>query len=151
MSAITILGLLPLLGVLALATLKPADGRNAKRVALFTSIITALVAIYIALGFEIDRPGLQFTEVREWIPAFGITYGVGVDGLSLVMILLAVILVPIVILAGWDEAESGRWSVKTFYMLILVLETMMIGVFAATDWRVWQWRADSSRSEIPAL
>ncbi|MEY3075912.1 MAG: hypothetical protein RLZZ131_38, partial [Actinomycetota bacterium] len=87
----------------------------------------------VAIGFEIDRPGFQFVESREWIPAFGITYGVGVDGLSLVMILLAVTLVPIVILAGWDEAEGGRWSAKTFYILILILETMMIGVFAATD------------------
>jgi NADH-quinone oxidoreductase subunit M len=50
-----------------------------------------------------------------------------------VLILLSTILVPVVILAGWNEAHGGRWSVKTFYILILVLETMMIGVFAATD------------------
>lgn len=133
MSALTVLGILPLLGALVVATLGKSDARRAKLVALSTSIITALYAIFVAVGFEIDRPGFQFVESREWIPAFGISYGVGVDGLSLVLILLAVILVPIVILAGWDEAESGRWSAKTFYILILVLETMMIGVFAATD------------------
>jgi NADH-quinone oxidoreductase subunit M len=63
----------------------------------------------------------------------GINYQLGVDGISLILILLSVILVPIVILAGWNESENGRFSVKTFYVLILVLETMMIGVFAATD------------------
>ncbi len=126
MSTLTILGILPLIGALIVATLGKSDARRAKLVAFATSIITALYAIVVAIGFEIDRPGFQFVESREWIPAFGITYGVGVDGLSLVMILLAVILVPIVILAGWDEAEGGRWSAKTFYILILILETMMI-------------------------
>jgi NADH-quinone oxidoreductase subunit M len=57
----------------------------------------------------------------------------GVDGIALVLILMSVILAPVVILAGWHESEGGRWGVKTFYILILVLETMMIGVFAATD------------------
>ena len=133
MSALTVLGILPLLGALVVVTLGKNDAKRAKLVALLASTITALYAIFVAVGFEVDRPGFQFVESRDWIPAFGITYGVGVDGLSLVLILLAVILVPIVILAGWDEAESGRWSAKTFYILILVLETMMIGVFAATD------------------
>jgi NADH-quinone oxidoreductase subunit M len=133
MSALTVLGILPLLGALVVATLGKSDAKRAKLVALLASTITALYAIFVAVGFEVDRPGFQFVESRDWIPAFGITYGVGVDGLSLVLILLAVILVPIVILAGWDEAESGRWSAKTFYILILILETMMIGVFAATD------------------
>lgn len=133
MSALTVLGILPLLSALVVATLGKSDAKRAKLVALLASTITALYAIFVAVGFEVDRPGFQFVESRDWIPAFGITYGVGVDGLSLVLILLAVILVPIVILAGWDEAESGRWSAKTFYILILILETMMIGVFAATD------------------
>ena len=133
MSALTVLGILPLLGALVVVTLGKNDAKRAKLVALLASTITALYAIFVAVGFEVDRPGFQFVESRDWIPAFGITYGVGVDGLSLVLILLAVILVPIVILAGWDEAESGRWSAKTFYILILILETMMIGVFAATD------------------
>ena len=133
MSMITVLGLLPLLGVVALAFLKRDNALAAKQVALATSILVALAGIFMALQFETNRPGFQFTESREWIPAFGINYSVGVDGISLLLILLAVILVPIVILAGWHESEGGRWSTKTFYMLILVLETMMIGVFAATD------------------
>jgi NADH-quinone oxidoreductase subunit M len=72
-------------------------------------------------------------QSNSWISAFNINFAVGVDGISLVLILLSTILVPIVVLATWNESEGGRWGVKTFYVLILVLETMMIGVFAATD------------------
>jgi NADH-quinone oxidoreductase subunit M len=87
----------------------------------------------MAVQFQRDNTELQFVEVRSWIPSFGINYAVGIDGIALVLILMSVILAPIVILAGWNEAQGGRWSVKTFYILILVLETMMIGVFSATD------------------
>jgi NADH-quinone oxidoreductase subunit M len=76
---------------------------------------------------------LQFVEKYSWIPSFGINYALGVDAIALVLILMSTILAPVVVLAGWNEAHGGRWSVKTFYILILVLETMMIGVFAATD------------------
>jgi NADH-quinone oxidoreductase subunit M len=89
--------------------------------------------IAMAVGFQRDNVELQFVEKYEWIPSFGINFSLGVDAIALVLILMSTILAPIVVLAGWDEAHGGRWSVKTFYILILVLETMMIGVFAATD------------------
>ena len=76
---------------------------------------------------------MQYLQSNSWISAFNINFAVGVDGISLVLILLSTILVPIVVLATWNESEGGRWGVKTFYVLILILETMMIGVFAATD------------------
>jgi NADH-quinone oxidoreductase subunit M len=76
---------------------------------------------------------MQYVQSNSWISAFNINFAVGVDGISLVLILLSTILVPIVVLATWNESEGGRWGVKTFYVLILILETMMIGVFAATD------------------
>ena len=57
----------------------------------------------------------------------------GVDGIALVLILMTALLAPIVVLAGWNESEGGRWSTKTFYILILILQTMSFGVFAATD------------------
>jgi NADH-quinone oxidoreductase subunit M len=72
-------------------------------------------------------------QSTSWISAFNINYAVGIDGISLVLILLSTILVPIVVLATWHESDTGRWGSKVFYILILVLETMMIGVFAATD------------------
>jgi NADH-quinone oxidoreductase subunit M len=89
--------------------------------------------IAMAVGFQRDNVELQFVEKYSWIPSFGINYALGVDAIALVLILMSTILAPVVVLAGWNEAHGGRWSVKTFYILILVLETMMIGVFAATD------------------
>jgi NADH-quinone oxidoreductase subunit M len=87
----------------------------------------------LATGFDKASTGLQYVQSNSWISSFNINYAVGVDGISLVLILLSTILVPIVVLATWHEADGGRWGVKVFYILILVLETMMIGVFAATD------------------
>jgi NADH-quinone oxidoreductase subunit M len=130
---LTILGILPLLGALLIATFKPTQIETVKRVALGTSVITLLATILLALNFEVDRPGFQFVEKYSWIPALGINFQLGVDGISLILIILSTILVPVVLLAGWYESEGGRFGVKTFYVLILVLETMMIGVFAATD------------------
>jgi NADH-quinone oxidoreductase subunit M len=87
----------------------------------------------MTINFDFNTPGFQFVESRPWIPAFGINYALGVDGIALVLILMSVLLTPIVVIAGWNESEGGRWSAKTYYSLILVLETMMIGVFASTD------------------
>jgi NADH-quinone oxidoreductase subunit M len=87
----------------------------------------------MTISFDFNKSGFQFVESREWIPAFGIKYALGVDGIALVLILMSVLLTPIVVIAGWNESEGGRWSAKVFYSLLLVLETMMIGVFASTD------------------
>ena len=133
MSLLTILGLLPLAGAALIATTSKGKDLLVKQMALATTLVVAVAGIIMALGFDRSDAGLQFVEKRAWIPAFGINYAVGIDGIALVLILMSVILAPVVVLAGWNEATGGRWSVKTFYILILVLETMMIGVFAATD------------------
>ena len=125
--------LLPLLGSVLLAIIPTEQVLRIKQAALGVSILVAASAIIMWLNFDSANVDFQFVQVAQWIPTFGINYAVGVDGISLVLIMLSVLLVPIVILAGWNESEGGRWSVKTFYILILVLETMMIGVFAATD------------------
>ena len=133
MSFLTVMGLLPLIGAALIAITGKGKDELVKKMALATTLVVAAAGIYLALSFNRSDAGLQFVEKRQWIPAFGINYAVGIDGIALVLILLSVILAPIVVLAGWNEATGGRWSVKTFYILILVLETMMIGVFAATD------------------
>ena len=130
---LSIIAALPLLGALLLATLKQGQIESIKRIALGSSLITLAATVLLALNFEIDRPGFQFVESYSWIPALGINFQLGIDGISLILILLSTILVPVVLIAGWNESEGGRFSVKTFYVLVLVLETMMIGVFAATD------------------
>ena len=133
MSSLTLLGLIPLVGSAALFLLPREKELLAKQLALAISTLVAVAGILMALSFDRAVTGFQFVEKYQWIPAFGINYGLGVDGMALLLILLALILTPIVILACWNEAEGGRWSVKTFFALLLVLETMMVGVFAATD------------------
>jgi NADH-quinone oxidoreductase subunit M len=130
---LTILLALPLLGALLVSLLGEAQKENIKKIALATSLVTFIAVLLLAIGFEIDRPGFQYVESYSWIPALGINFQVGLDGISLILILLSTVLVPIVIIGGWNEAEGGRFRVKTFYVLLLTLETMMIGVFAATD------------------
>jgi len=125
--------LLPIIGSIVVAAIPKAKEVLTKQVALATTVIVAGATIAMAMNFQRDNVDLQFVEKYSWIPLFGINFAVGIDGLALVLILMSTILAPIVVLSGWNEAHGGRWSVKTFYILILVLETMMIGVFAATD------------------
>lgn len=133
MSSLVTLGLLPLLGALLVGVLPSSNTLRIKQAALASTILTALFGIYLATQFVAEDTALQFVQKSEWIPSFAINFSVGVDGLALVLIVMSVVLTPIVILAGWHESEGGRWSAKVFYILILVLETMMIGVFSATD------------------
>jgi NADH-quinone oxidoreductase subunit M len=133
MSLLTIVGLLPLISALVVAFIPSKNTGLIKRVAVIATALIALTSILLATGFDKASTGLQYVQSNSWISSFNINYAVGVDGVSLVLILLSTILVPIVVLATWHEADGGRWGVKVFYILILVLETMMIGVFAATD------------------
>ena len=130
---LTLLMTLPLAGSVAVVALPKGNDKLVKQVALATTLLVMGATIAMAVGFQRDNVELQFVEKYSWIPSFGINYALGIDGLALVLILMSTILAPVVVLAGWNEAHGGRWSVKTFYILILVLETMMIGVFAATD------------------
>ena len=133
MNLLTSMGLLPLIGAGLVALLPATNAKLVKQSALLVSVLVAALGITMTIGFDRDVTGFQYVERYSWIPSLGISYQLGIDGISLILILLSVLLVPIVILAGWNESEGGRFSVKTFYILILVLETMMIGVFAATD------------------
>ena len=133
MSLLTIVGLLPLISALVVAFIPSKNTGLIKRVAVIATALIALTSILLATGFDKASTGLQYVQSNSWISSFNINYAVGVDGVSLVLILLSTILVPIVVLATWHEADGGRWGVKVFYILILVLETMMIGIFAATD------------------
>ncbi|MEN9411731.1 MAG: hypothetical protein RIQ92_168 [Actinomycetota bacterium] len=133
MSSLVTLALLPLLGALIVGVLPNNNVLRIKQAALGSTILTALFGLYIATQFAAKETAFQFVQKNEWIPSFAINFSVGVDGLALVLIVMSVVLTPIVVLAGWNESEGGRWSAKVFYILILILETMMIGVFAATD------------------
>src|SRR5579875_3659171 len=151
---LTVAGAIPLAGAIVLALIPgspadaaPADRRArdllAKWLALAFSLATLVVVIVIAVKFDVGGPAYQFTENYSWIPQFGAHYALGVDGIALVLIAMSAVLMPAVILAAWHEADGdggrpagalpARHSVKTYFALMLVLETMMVGVFAATD------------------
>jgi NADH-quinone oxidoreductase subunit M len=135
---LTLLGAIPLIGGVIVAALPRARPLLAKQVAIAFALVTLALTILLAARFEPGSAGdeqFQFVEQYDWIPSFGVSYALGVDGISLVLIALAAVLVPVCMLAGWSDVEEGgsRRSVNTYFALILVLETMIIGVFAATD------------------
>jgi NADH-quinone oxidoreductase subunit M len=132
-SLLTIIGLLPLVISILIVAIPGKNIGLIKKVAFGGTTVIAIISILLAVGFDKSDTSLQYVQSNAWIPTFNINYSVGIDGISLVLILLSTILVPIVVLATWHESDSGRWSAKVFYVLILILETMMIGVFAATD------------------
>ncbi len=133
MAWLTLLGAIPLVGAVAVVGLPKDRELLAKQLALGVSLVTLALTIAISLQFDANGPTFQFTESYEWIPAFGISYSVGIDGIALVLIAMATVLVPLVILSAWHDADDAARPVKVYFALILVLETLMIGVFAATD------------------
>src|SRR3712207_4916941 len=93
---LTIIGLLPTLGALAVWLLPGVDPRMWRLIALGTSLLTLAATLILAVRFDVSRAGTyQFTETRSWIPQLGATYAVGVDGIALVMIALSAVLVPV--------------------------------------------------------
>ena len=97
---------------------------------LATTLINAALAIYLWNQFGLIETGLQFVERVEWMPTFGIEYAVGVDGISLLLVLLTTILPPLCVLASWESITS---RLKAFMMLILLVEGAMMVVFTALD------------------
>jgi len=128
---LTILGLIPLVGSVVVMLL-PGRVARVKQAALAISVVALAVSIVVALQYDTGG-GFQFVEKHEWIRAFGVHYAVGVDGLGLLLVLLTTILTPVVILASWNDADGARWSVNSFFALMLTLEGLSIGVFSATD------------------
>ena len=149
---LTVIGAIPLAGALVIAIIPAASSDEkavlgprdllSKQIALVTSLVTLGLTVAMAVKFSPGGPAFQFVEIHQWIPQFGVHYAVGVDGIALVLIGMTAVLMPVVILASWHDADPGghgdsapapRRSVKTYFALMLVLETMVIGVFAATD------------------
>ena len=124
--ALHALVLLPLLGALAVALL-PA--RYSRQVALGVTLVVAVISLGLWWVFEPDA-GMQLRTSVPWIPDYGIHYSVGVDGLSIFLVMLSALLMPLCVLSSWHYIET-RW--RGYYSLLLVLLTGMIGVFIALD------------------
>src|SRR6266699_1869133 len=172
---LTVIGAIPLVGALVIAIIPAASSDDkavfgprdllTKQIALVTSLVTLGMTVAMAVKFSPNGPAFQFVEIHQWIPEFGVHYAVGVDGIALVLIGMTAVLMPVVILASWhdaDPAEPGdtaaagaassgptprsagsgpttprsassgpttppKRSVKAYFALMLVLETMVIG------------------------
>jgi len=123
---------LPAVAAAAVAALPRGRDELAKQIALGVSLVVLVLAVLTAVAFDTGGDRFQLTTSVSWIADFGVSLAFGVDGIALVMLLLIGVLVPVVIGASWREEFPGR-SMKAYFAWLLLLEAMMVGVFAATD------------------
>ena len=124
---------LPIVGAVFILTIRGEDdvvARNARNVALWASIITFVLSLFIWINFDTATADFQFVERLEWMPAFNISYHMGVDGISMLFVLLTTLLTPICILASWQSITD---RVREYMIAFLVMEGMMVGTFSALD------------------
>jgi len=124
---------LPLVGALFILLIRGDEAvvaRNARMTALWTSSITFFLSLMLWTGFDRKSAAFQFVEKNPWIESFGINYHMGVDGISVLFVLLSTLLTPICILASWDAIKV---RVREYMIAFLVLETLMVGMFCALD------------------
>ncbi|HVE72336.1 MAG TPA: NADH-quinone oxidoreductase subunit M [Thermoanaerobaculia bacterium] len=121
---------LPIAGAIVLAFFPKAAIGAIKGFGLFVSLATFVVSLGVLRGWDDGQAGFQFVESLEWIPQWGIRYGLGVDGISLWLVLLTTFLTPIIFLSAWNSIHKHP---KEYVISFLVMETAMIGAFLATD------------------
>ena len=130
---LTLVTFLPLFGALFLLMIRGEDevvAQNARHVSLWVTGFTFLVSLTLLIGFDPQIPGYQFEETAEWLPGTGVGYHMGVDGISMPFVLLSTFLTPLSILASW---KAIKVRVREYMIAFLVLETMMVGMFASLD------------------
>ena len=130
---LSVIVFLPLAGVLFLMLIRGDEqtvAANSRQVALWVSGFNFILSLFLLAGFDIHQSGYQFEEQADWITGSGISYHLGVDGISLPFILLSTFLTPLSILASWQAITS---RVREYMIAFLVLEVMMVGMFASLD------------------
>jgi NADH-quinone oxidoreductase subunit M len=135
---LSLLTFLPLAGALFILTIRDKDpaivARNARYVALWATSINFLLSLYLWFSFDPTTSVFQFVEKVEWMPVLGLSYHMGVDGISILFVLLTTLLTPICILASWESITD---RVKEYMISFLILETLMVGMFCALDLMVF--------------
>ncbi|HIC87896.1 MAG TPA: NADH-quinone oxidoreductase subunit M [Anaerolineae bacterium] len=127
---LSIIIFLPLVGGVLLLLVPSRQEKALKTLALVFSLATFLISLPLFFNWQMGEAGMQFVEQRPWIPQFNVSYHVGVDGISLFLVLLTSFLAPLTLLFSWDSIKD---QLKTYLVLMLLLETAMLGVFAALD------------------
>src|SRR5690606_38215496 len=123
---------LPLVGAFLILMIRDdgeAARRNIRNVTLLTAVFTFLLSLFVWIGFNPQDPGFQMVEKFDWLDS-GISYHMGVDGISMLFVILTTFLMPLCILASWESIQK---RVKEYMIAFLILETLMIGVFCALD------------------
>ncbi len=127
---LSVLIFLPVAGALWVALLPPDRDETTRRVGVGTSLATLLAAVAVFYAFDVSSGAFQLLERREWLPSFGIAYSVGVDGISLLLVGLTVVIFPLALVASW---RSITQRVKAFTVAVLGLETAVLGTLLSLD------------------
>ncbi len=134
---LSLLTFLPLVGGAIIMSVRGDEATvasNARWTALWTTLVVFALSLLLWVDFDRSQSGFQFVERLEWMPQYHIGYAMGVDGISVLFVLLSTALMPICILASWDAIKT---RVREYMLAFLVLETMMVGMFAAMDFVVF--------------
>jgi NADH-quinone oxidoreductase subunit M len=135
LTLVTVVLFLPLIGFFILLFLREdTQADKIKWTALVTSLVTFVFSLLLWVGFDSNQAGLQMVQKVDWLPSYGISYYVGIDGLSLLLVILTTFIMPLAILSSFRAhifEERGR--IKLYYLFMLLLEWAMIGVFVAQD------------------
>ena len=127
---LSVLVFLPLLGIIPLLFLDQQKDKILKGYTLVLSLVVFLLSLRLWFGFNDAVAGMQFVERYNWLPQYGISYYVGVDGFSILLILLTTFITPICVLATWDDVQ---FRVKEFMICLLFMMSGMLGVFVSLD------------------
>lgn len=121
---------LPIIGMLLLFLIPDSNARLIRLSANIASAVTLVVSLFLIPGFHLNASGFQFVERASWIPSIGAQYLIGIDGISLALILLSTFMSFLAVLCSWNSVPERA---KLYYAMILLLETGVIGVFASLD------------------
>ncbi|GIK54633.1 MAG: NADH-quinone oxidoreductase subunit M [Chloroflexi bacterium] len=127
---LTLLTFFPLVGVLILLLWRGVSDTQIKWTAIITSAVTLVISVVVLASFRAGDPGLQMVDRAAWIPSWGISYYMGIDGISILMVLLTTIISLLAIISSWSAIET---QVKQYYIFMLLLQVGMMGVFLAQD------------------
>lgn len=131
---LTVLVALPAVGAAVLFALPEGARARAREVALGVTLLELVLGVVMLTQFDLGSAGTQqFTEMHSWIPQIGASWALGVNGFGLSMIVLALILTPLVILAGWRDDEGDATRGSRYLALVLLSQAFMVGIFAARD------------------
>ncbi len=127
---LTIVTFLPTLGAAALLWLPRREQARVRWIGFLVSLGAFVLSLGLYWGFNSFEPGFQFEEQHAWMPGLGISYHLGIDGISLLLVLLTTFITPLALLSSWKAVEA---RVKEFTVTMLLLETGMLGVFVSLD------------------